>query len=56
MRIGRVKDVFFRCEICGCSYNFVSSLTRHMVQKHIKTEGNFRNVLFYNNLYRFIVL
>ncbi|KAK5638000.1 hypothetical protein RI129_012295 [Pyrocoelia pectoralis] len=26
------------CDICGCSYSFVSSLTRHIVQKHLNCE------------------
>ncbi|KAJ8972452.1 hypothetical protein NQ314_000185 [Rhamnusium bicolor] len=26
----------FQCTICGCSYHYMSSLTRHVVQNHIK--------------------
>ncbi|XP_018334288.1 zinc finger protein 37 homolog isoform X2 [Agrilus planipennis] len=29
------SEVAYHCDICGCGFNYASSLTRHIVQKHI---------------------
>lgn len=28
----------YACDICGCQYNFISSLTRHIVNNHMKPQ------------------
>ncbi|XP_068901669.1 GDNF-inducible zinc finger protein 1-like isoform X2 [Tenebrio molitor] len=39
--IHKGTGALYKCDICYCSYNYISSLTRHMVQNHIDA-GDFR--------------
>lgn len=36
--IHKGAEQLFRCAICECSYHYISSLTRHIVQNHVQTQ------------------
>ncbi|CAG9861197.1 unnamed protein product [Phyllotreta striolata] len=40
MEVHKGAEQLYKCSICDCSYHYVSSLTRHIVQNHVQINRN----------------